>query len=77
MRPQYTSELFEGDSHLISLYIFVSCVLLGLALSFHSYLPDVHFGGGTLLRLKVFWTLSVGCDMNVWWRSHQTLVLYP
>lgn len=79
MRPQYTPELFEGHSDLISLYVFVSCVLLGLALSFHSYLPNVHFGGGTFVRLteNIFRMLSVACDMIVWWRSHKTLVLYP
>lgn len=53
----------------------MSCVLLGLALSFHSYLPNVHFGGGTLLLLTVFRMLGEDCDMIVWWRSHKTLVL--
>lgn len=40
-----TQELFEGHTHLISQWNFVSCVLLELALSFHSYLPSVHFWG--------------------------------
>lgn len=45
MKPQHKTELFEGHTHLISQWNFVSCVLLGLALSFHSYLPSVHFWG--------------------------------
>lgn len=56
--------------------LFVTSVLLGLALRFCHYPHNVHFSGGTLFRLTVFRMLTADCDMIVWWRRHKALVPY-
>lgn len=90
MRPQHTPQLFEGHGHLLSLLVFVSCVLSGLELSFHSYLPRVHFGGGTLLRLPALgcrvWAVTGLCGeatrplyftLNLWLQNQSKSPLSP